>query len=88
MAKHQAEVKKSLQLLALQEVDTMNKKQHCSLLTLIEIYSKECPLRPMDVFNLNYSTELYACGLCLTYVIVLLQFKVAELSSFQAGKHV
>ena len=34
--------------------------------------------KPSDAFELNYSTGVTAAGIILTYIIVLMQFKVGE----------
>ena len=75
------EVKKTLQKMKLAHVTKLTVQQNCALDILIENYSVECPVRPLDIFNLNYSTALSAFGLCFTYVIVLLQFKVGEIAT-------
>ena len=38
----------------------------------------ESPINPFSAFSLSSSTFLGACGTIVTYIIVLLQFKVAE----------
>lgn len=45
---------------------------------LIHKCSAPCPIRPLDIFDQNYSTGFSALGLCLTYIIVLVQFKISE----------
>ena len=44
-------------------------------------FSSRAPIRPMDVFDMNYSSGASIMGLILTYMIILLQFKVSEVSS-------
>lgn len=39
---------------------------------------RRCPIRPKDIFSLNHSTLASLSGLILTYIIVLIQFKVAD----------
>ncbi len=34
--------------------------------------------RPSNAFEMNYSTGIGAAGIILTYIIVLMQFKVGE----------
>ena len=56
----------------------LTRVQEVNLETLIEKFAKDSPIRPAEIFSLNYSDGLSALGLGLTYVIVLLQFKVGE----------
>ena len=44
---------------------------------LINQFSVTAPIRPYDVFNLNYASGFSMDGLMITYIIVLLQFKFA-----------
>ena len=44
----------------------------------IERYSRSSPIRPMDTFDLNSGSAMSIAGLLLTYLIVLLQFKVSD----------
>eukprot|EP00094_Tigriopus_californicus_P012420 TCALIF_12006-PA protein Name:"Protein of unknown function" AED:0.32 eAED:0.32 QI:0/0.5/0/0.66/1/1/3/0/427 len=44
----------------------------------VKYLSKPAPIRPMDIFDLNWSSALSLNGLMLTYIIVLLQFKLGE----------
>ena len=46
-------------------------------------FSSRAPIRPMDVFDMNYSSGASIMGLILTYMIILLQFKVSEVSGVQ-----
>ena len=41
-------------------------------------YVAESPIAPFAAFSLSSSTLLGACGMIVTYIIVLLQFKVSE----------
>ena len=41
-------------------------------------YVAESPITPFAAFSLSSSTLLGACGMIVTYIIVLLQFKVSE----------
>lgn len=58
-----------------------NKREKAELRSLQKKFSKKCTVRPLDAFDINFSTGLSALGLCLTYIIVLLQFKVGEVST-------
>ena len=54
-----------------------SKARH-NLEVAVERFSKPAPIRPLDVFNLNLASGASIVGLILTYIIVLLQFKVSE----------
>ena len=41
-------------------------------------YHAESPINPFSAFTLTSSNILGACGTIITYIIVLLQFKIAE----------
>ena len=56
----------------------MSEKEKCLLDIMLDNTSSCCPVRPHNTFDLNYSTGLSALGLCLTYVIVLIQFRISE----------
>ena len=45
---------------------------------LIDRFGRAAPIRPLDVFDVNYATAASVSGLILTYVIVLLQFKMSD----------
>ena len=44
-------------------------------------FSSRAPIRPMDTFDMNYSSGASIVGLILTYMIILMQFKVSEMSA-------
>ena len=52
--------------------------------TLIQTYANSSPVRPLDMFNVNYSSGTTMLGLILTYMFILLQLKMGE-SSVQLG---
>ena len=41
-------------------------------------FSSRAPIRPMDVFDMNYASGASILGLMLTYMIILLQFKLSD----------
>ena len=48
---------------------------------LIVRFSNSGPIRPLDVFNLNYASAASTIGLLVTYIIVLMQFRAVETSN-------
>ena len=51
--------------------------ENIQLNILIDQFSVAAPIRPYDVYNLNYASGFSVDGLMITYIIVLLQFKLA-----------
>lgn len=49
-----------------------------NLEVVIERFSSRPTIRPMDCFNLNLSTGVSLAGLLITYIIVLLQFRIGD----------
>ena len=58
----------------------MNREERCQLDVLITRYSNPGPIRPLDMFNLNFASAASSAGLLLTYLIVLMQFRAGESS--------
>ena len=48
---------------------------------LILRFSETGPIRPLDIFNLNYASAASTIGLLVTYIIVLMQFRAVETSN-------
>ena len=46
-----------------------------TLIDWLSSYTSRAPIRPMDIFDLNYASGASITGLILTYMIILLQFK-------------
>ena len=53
-------------------------KEEIDLLCRDLRYHAESPINPFSAFSLTSSNLLGACGTIITYIIVLLQFKIAE----------
>ena len=60
---------------------TMNMTEKGKMDILILRYSKNGPIRPLDVFNLNYASAASTIGLLVTHIIVLMQFRAVETSN-------
>ena len=45
---------------------------------LIDRFGSSAPLRPKDIFDVNFASAASLAGLVVTYVIVLLQFKLGD----------
>ena len=59
-------------------LNDLSKQEELQLNNLIGDF-KKAPIRPMDIYNLNRASLASVMGTVLTYLIVLLQFKVAEM---------
>ena len=58
----------------------LNQEEKCQLDVLITRYSNPGPIRPLDIFNLNFASAASTAGLLLTYLIVLMQFRAGDSS--------
>ena len=58
----------------------LNHEEMSQLDVLITRYSNPGPMRPLDMFNLNFASAASTAGLLLTYLIVLMQFRAGESS--------
>lgn len=70
--------KRALQQYFVTHVEDLDENECNILHLLINQYDDASPIRPKDTIDLNYNTELTAAGLMLTYMVVLLQFKIGE----------
>ena len=55
--------------------DGIEERQRRELGLLVDRFSCPCPIRPLDMFDLNYSSFLGLNNTMLTYLVILLQFK-------------
>ena len=58
--------------------DKMSSREKCQIDALAAIFSNEGPIRPKNIFNLNFASLASTAGLLITYLIVLVQFRVGE----------
>ena len=73
MVRHYAQIKTNLQNAMLLDLPS---KSHLEV--TIERFTRPSPIRPMDMFDLNYASAMSIFGLLLTYLIVLFQFKASD----------
>ncbi len=71
-------VRSALLGIVVERSETLTPKEQAEILILVDHFSTPAPVRPMDVFNLNYGSGASIVGLVLTYIIVLLQFKMGD----------
>ena len=71
-------MKACLQKIRLREAEKMTVRESVHLEVLIDKFSESCPFRPLDMFDVNFSTAASLSGLALTYVIVLMQFREGD----------
>ncbi len=57
------------------ELEAEDERRLDALLAGLATSASSAPIRPLDVFNLNYSSGVSSVGVMVTYLIVLLQFK-------------
>ena len=55
--------------------DGIEDRQRRELDLLIDRFSCPCPIRPLDMFDLNRACLLGLNNTILTYLVILLQFK-------------
>ena len=58
----------------------LDQDELCRMETLIEWFStaSAAPIRPLDMFNVNYASGSSVTGLILTYMIILLQLRLSN----------
>ena len=61
----------------------MNVTEKSKMDILIIRFSKSGPIRPLDIFNLNYASAASTIGLLVTHIIVLMQFRAVETSNWR-----
>ena len=78
-----SEARERIQRMRLDNAKRLTAAEILEMDTLIDwlSFSSRAPIRPMDVFDMNYSSGASILGLILTYMIILLQFKVTEMTS-------
>ncbi len=81
LAKTSKRLKDSLELLGIDSnQDQMLDSNKVKLqLTISRMSSVSSPIRPLNGFDLTFSTSLTCNGLLITYIVILLQFKFAEM---------
>ena len=83
MCEDVAEARERIQRMRMDNAKRLTAEETLEVDTLVDwlSFSSRAPIRPMDVFDMNYSSGASIMGLILTYMIILLQFKVSEVSS-------
>ncbi len=74
-------IKKRLQMLAIDNANGSTERERAEVEYLIGEFSASSPLRPMKACNVNFSAAASLTALIITYIIVLLQFKVGDEST-------
>ncbi len=70
-----------MQLISVEESDHQTTKEQAKFAYLVDYYSKDSPLTPLNTFEVNFSSAASLAGVILTYIIVLLQFKISDTST-------
>ena len=78
-----AEARERVQRMRMDKAKRLTVEETLEIETLVDwlSFSTRSPIRPMDAFDMNYSSGASIVGLILTYMIILLQFKVSEVST-------
>ena len=71
-------VRDCLQEITIMRGNDITKEDRVNLEVLTDKFSVACPFQPLGIFDLNLSNAMSMAGLSFTYVIVLLQFKIAD----------
>ena len=74
-----ARIRSSLESASISFAEKLDLKEQRQLEVLISHFSAaSAPIRPCDVFNMNTSNFVSVGGLIITYLVVLLQFKLTD----------
>ena len=75
-----ARIRQNLEHISINFADKLERKEERQLEVLISHFSAPCssPVRPCDVFNMDAANFVSVGGLIITYLIVLLQFKLGD----------
>ncbi len=73
-------IKEKLEDRLVDEANQISASERTGLQVLISRYGNPSPFRPADVFDMNFASAASVGGLILTYVIVLMQFKLGDSS--------
>jgi hypothetical protein len=72
--------KKMLETVYMENMEYFDESTTARMNILIDNFATISPIRPLDSFNLNWSTGIAACGVLMTYIVVLLQFRISDTS--------
>ena len=78
-------MKACLQKIRLREAERMSVRESVHMEVLIDKFSESSPFRPLDMFDVNFSTAASLAGLAFTYVIVLMQFREGDNATTGTG---
>ena len=73
-----ARIRQNLEHISIHLADNLERKEERQLEVLISHFSCPCPVRPWDIFNMNSANFVSVGGLIITYLIVLMQFKLGN----------
>lgn len=77
LCNHFASIKDNLENMSLIFARHLDFEEERKLRVLISRFSTPSPIRPCDVFDMNTASFVSISGIILTYLIVLLQFKLS-----------
>ena len=73
-----ARIKQNLEHISINYANNLKRKEERQFEVLISHFSCPCPVRPCDIFNMNSANFVSVGGLIITYLIVLMQFKLGD----------
>ena len=73
-----ARIRQNLEHISINFAENLKRKEERQLEVLISHFSCPCPVRPCDIFNMNSANFVSVGGLIITYLIVLMQFKLSD----------
>ncbi len=78
IASKYANIRRNLQKIVVAGATDLSLRELSQYEMLVDWFAKSSPIRPKDMFNLNFSSAATICGIVMTYMLVLVQFKVEE----------
>ena len=78
LSNNYARIRQNLEHISINFADNLKRKEERQLEVLISHFSCPCPVRPCDIFNMNSANFVSVGGLIITYLIVLMQFKLGD----------
>ncbi len=69
----------SLENFCTKEAHRMSANSIFEFNAMIKSFGAKTPIRPLDLFDLKMSSGLSAFSMLVTYVVIILQFKIGEI---------
>ncbi len=79
LSKASKDLTEALEGIYAREAHKMSTNMAVEFETFIRNFGMKVPIRPMDLFELTMSSGLKAFSVLVTYVVIMLQFKLGEI---------